>query len=167
MPSEIYTKMDLRLPSKGAFDKGKKLAMHERILVGKQLAKVQPTIAHVNEMFVATEKQFAETERIENLRKQIVDDYTGVVFRDKLPPNPGARGRYGVAYIPLRENAEPTWQKPFAMHGEKEEAYRKIVDGWIDEDLIERPTKMGIEWCSAAFPVPKNQIPFRGGVWLM
>ena len=55
MPSEVYMKMDLRLPSRGAFDKGKRLAPHERILVGKQLAKVEPTIAHVNEMFVATE----------------------------------------------------------------------------------------------------------------
>jgi hypothetical protein len=166
MPSDVYTKMDLRLPSRGAFDEGKKLGLHERVLVGKQLAKVQPTAVYVNEMFVATEKQFAETERIENLRKQIVDDYSGVVFRDKLPPNPGPRGRYGVAYIPLKENAQPTWQKPFAMHGEKEEAYKKIVDGWLEEDLIERPRKMGIEWCSAAFPVPKKSdtFPWRGVV---
>jgi hypothetical protein len=78
---------------------------------------VQPSTAHVNEIFVATEKQFAEVEQIEKLREQIVHVYTGVVFRDKLPPNPGPRGRYGVAYIPLREDAEPKWQKPFAMHG--------------------------------------------------
>ena len=50
------------------------------------------------------------------------------------------------------------------MHEEEEEAFRKIVDGWIEEDLIERPTKNGIEWCSAAFPVPKNLTHFRGGV---
>ena len=157
MPSDVYTKLDLRLPSNGAFDEGRKLGLHERALVGKQLAKVDRTsIAHINEMFVATEKQFAELERIEELRRQIVDDYTGTVFLDKLPPNPGPRGQYGVAYIPLKENAQPTWQKPFAMNGEKEEAYRKIVDGWIEEDLIERPKKMGIEWCSAAFPVPKK-----------
>jgi len=117
-------------------------------------------------MFVATEKQFAEVEKIENLREKIVKEYTGTVFRDKLPPNPGPRGRYGVAYIPLKENAQPTWQRPFAMHGEKEEAYKKIVDGWLEEDLIERPTKMGVEWCSAGFPVPKKSetFPWRGVV---
>ena len=59
MPPEVYAKMDLRLPSRGSFDKGKKLGLHERVLVGKQLAKVQPSTAHVNEMIVATEKQIA------------------------------------------------------------------------------------------------------------
>jgi hypothetical protein len=69
-------------------------------------------------------------------------------------------------YIALRKDAEPKWQKPFAMHVEKQEAFKKIVDGWIEEDLIERPTKNGIEWCSAAFPVPKKSdtCPWRGVV---
>ena len=134
--------------------------------MGKQIAKVEPPVAHVYEIFVSTEKQFAEVEKIEKLREQLVKDFTGSVFRDKLPPNPGPRGRYGVAYIPLKENAQPTWQRPFAMHGEKEEAYKKIVDGWLAEDLIERPTKNGIEWCSAGFPVPKKSdtFPWRGVV---
>jgi hypothetical protein len=131
IPIEVLTKMNLRLPSYGAFDEGKKLGLFERALVGKQIAKVEPPVAHVYEMFVATEKQFAEVEKIEKLREQLVKDFTGSVFRDKLPPNPGPRGRYGVAYIPLKENAQPTWQRPFTMHGEKEEAYKKLLmGGW-------------------------------------
>jgi len=57
---EVFSKMDLRLPSHGIFDEGKKLGFHERVLVGKQLTKVDPPVAHIREMFVATEKQFAE-----------------------------------------------------------------------------------------------------------
>jgi hypothetical protein len=164
MPSDVYTKMDLRLPSRGAFDEGKKLGLHERVLVGKQLAKVQPTAVYVNEMFVATEKQFAETERIENLRKQIVDDYSGVVFRDKLPPNPGPRGRYGVAYIPLKENAQPTWQKPFAMHGEKEEAYKKLLMAGLKKTLLNDQEKWELNGVVQLFPYQKSPTLFLGGV---
>ena len=102
--------------------------------------------------------------KIEKLREQIVNDYTRVVFRDKLPPNPRPRGRYGVAYIPLRVDAEHKWQKTFAMHGEKEEAFRKIVDGWIEEDLIERPTKMVLNGVAQRFPYQNNPTHFLGGV---
>ena len=84
-------------------------------------------------------KNLRTLKKIAKLREKIVADYTGTVFREKLPPNPGPRGRYGEAYIPLKENAQPTWQRPFGMQGVKEEAYRKIVDEWIAEDLIERP----------------------------
>ena len=134
--------------------------------MGKQIEKNMPPGVQVNEMFVATEKRFAEVDRIAKLREKIVAEYTGVVFMDKLPPNPGPRGRYGLAYIPLKENAQPTWQRPFAMKGPKEEAYAKIVEEWMAQDLIEKPTKSGIEWCSAGFPVPKKSdtFPWRGVV---
>ena len=86
MPSEVYTKMDLRLPSTGAFDEGKRLGLHERVLVGKQLAKVQPTIACVNEMFVATEKQFAEVERIENYGSKLLMNIVALFFATNYHP---------------------------------------------------------------------------------
>ena len=99
------------------------LKKHERNLVTKHLEENASTVAQINEMFVATEKRFEENaERIEKLREKIVAEYTGVVFLDKLPPNPGPRGIFGEAYIPLKEDAQPTWQRPFGMTGEKEEA---------------------------------------------
>ena len=163
---ELENKMELRLPPDGVFDEGKLLSQSERERVGERLRKSDPQVAHINEMFVATEKAFSDTEKIEKLREKIVSEYTGTVFMNKLPPNPGPRGRYGEAYIPLKENAQPTWQRPFGMQGVKEEAYKKIVDEWIAEDLIERPKARGIEWCSAGFPVPKKSetFPWRGVV---
>ena len=52
------------------------------------------------------------------------------------------------------------------MQGEKEVAYKKIVQDWIDQDLVERPTKKGVEWCSPGFAVPKKSttFPWRGVV---
>jgi hypothetical protein len=42
----------------------------------------------------------------------------------EITPNPPVRGRYGYAFIPLKENATPTRARPFVMHGEKLEAHR-------------------------------------------
>jgi len=88
------------------------------------------------------------------------------IFHTKLSPNRPVRGPYGYAYIPLKEGATPTRQKPFVMHGEKAEAYRKIVEDWIEKGFIERPARLGIEWSSAGMPVSKKSatFPWRGVV---
>ena len=159
--------MGLCLPPTDLFDEGKLLGPLEHEIVGKYLESARPPLAQVNEMFVATEKQFSDQPRISQLRDQIISDYTGSVFCDKLPSNPPNRGRYGVAFIPLKENAQPTWSRPFPMQGEKEIAYKKIVQDWIDQDLVERPKgKPGNEWCSPGFAVPKKSttFPWRGVV---
>ena len=88
---DFVAKLDLRLPPNGIFDEGKELSQFERELVGKQLQKKYPTGCS------SRTSKFAEVERIEKLREKIVADYTGNVFLEKLPPNPGPRGRYGVA----------------------------------------------------------------------
>ena len=69
---------------------------------------------------------------------------------------------HGLAYIPLKEDAVPTRQCAYPMQGAKMEAYRKIVEDWLEAGFLERPTKLGIEWCSAGFPVPKNPKPSLG-----
>ena len=74
---------------------------------------------------------------------------------------------HGLAYIPLKEDAVPTRQCAYPMQGAKMEAYRKIVEDWLEAGFLERPTKLGIEWCSARFPVSKKKsetFPWRGVV---
>ena len=159
-------KLGLRLPPHGLYDEGELLGPYENYLVSKQLEKNTVDTALVNAMFIATEKQFANQGKITQLREKLVADYKDAVFRDKLFPNPHPEGRYGVAYIPLKDNATPTWSRPYPMQGEKDIAYRKIVEDWIAQDLIERPTRQIIEWCSSGFPVPKKSdtFPWRGVV---
>ena len=115
----------------------------------------------MHELIVVTDKQFGDHEKVQKLRDQIVAEYADVVFRDKLPKDPPIRGMHGLAYIPLKDNAVPTRQCAYPMHGEKEEAYRKIVENWLEAGFLERPTKLGIEWCSAGFPVPKKSDTFQ------
>ena len=102
--------------------------------------------------------------RIEDYRKKIHDDFDGTALRGEIEPDPPVRGLFGYAYIPLRENAEPTRQKPFQMYGERQEAFKTIVLDWIDKKFIERPQKGGVEWLSQGFAVPKKstKFPWRG-----
>ena len=159
-------KLGLRLPSFDVFDEGQFLDSFEMSFVAKQLEKNVPPVISANEVFVATENQLEDKKGIEELRENLVTEYAETVFRPKLYPNPGPRGNFGVAKIPLKENAKPTWSRPYPMQGEKLEAYKKIVEDWIAQDLIERPKKEGIVWCSAGFPVPKKSVvfPWRGVV---
>ena len=70
-----------------------------------------------------------DRERIEKMRENIHRDYDGVVLREEIVPDPPVRGMFGYAHIPLLENAIPQRQKPFCMHGERQEAYKKLF--WI------------------------------------
>ena len=107
-----------------------------------------------------------ENPLVEELREKIFQDYTGTVICEELRPNPPVRGKYGYAFIPLKEGATPQRCKPFNMHGERLEAYKKVTQDWWDHGFIERPTKGGCEWLSQGFVVPKKSdtFPWRGVV---
>jgi hypothetical protein len=50
------------------------------------------------------------------------------------------------------------------MHGERQEAYKKVVEDWLENGFIERPLKGTGEWLSQGFvvPKPKADFPWRG-----
>ena len=52
------------------------------------------------------------------------------------------------------------------MHGERQEAYKKVVEDWLERGYIERPTKGRGEWLSQGFVVakPDAEFPWRGVV---
>ena len=65
----------------------------------------------------------------------------------------------------MMENAVPTRQRPFVMHGEKREAHIKVTQDWLDHKLMEKPPEgVQIEWLSQTFVVPKKSadFPLRG-----
>ena len=72
-----------------------------------------------------------------------------------------------MATITLKENAIPFTLKAFRRHGEGAEAYKKLVQDWLDRGFIERPypTKSQ-EWLVQGFVVPKKnaEFPWRGVV---
>jgi hypothetical protein len=91
----------------------------------------------------------------EDLRKQVLNDYTGTVFRKEVPTDERpVRGPFGEATIELMPGAQPVKQRAFHMHGERGEALAKLVDQYVREGKLE-PGKG--PWSSPAFPVPKKK----------
>ena len=66
--------------------------------------------------------------------------------------DPKVRGNFGLARIELQEGALPQKRKPCRMIGEKEEAFRALIQKFLDRGWIE-PTDS--EWGSQAFLVSK------------
>jgi hypothetical protein len=115
---------------------------------------------------IRAEEDSEKEEVAELYRANIHRDYDGTALRDTLIPGTHERGMFGFAYIPLKEGAVPTRQKPIVVHGEKHDAYVKVVEDWLEKGFIERPWRKGIEWLSAGFVVPKKSadFPWRGVV---
>ena len=107
----------------------------------------------------------AEESRVEDYRKKIHDAYDGTVLREEVIPDPPVRGKYGYAKILLKPDAVPQRQKPFNMHGERNEAMKTITNQWNSAKFIEKPTGP-VEWVCQAFAVPKKSatFPWRGVV---
>ena len=125
----------------------------------------EPTLG-INRTIIAREGVSPETEeKISAYREAIRKDYEGTVLRSTVFPDPPERGRFGYAYIPLKEGAVPVRQKPFFMHGERREALDKITQNWLEMKFIEPPSSKNSEWLSQTFPVPKKSatFPWRGG----
>ena len=72
-----------------------------------------------------------------------------------------------MATIPLKEGAVPFMAKAFCMHREHAEAYKRVVQDWLDRGFIERPDpSKPQEWLVQVFVVPKKnaEFPWRGVV---
>ena len=92
---------------------------------------------------------------VEDLRRQVLADYAGTVFRTEVPTHERpVRGPFGEATIELMPGAQPIKQRAFHMHGERGEALAKLVDQYVREGKLE-PGKG--PWSSPAFPVPKKK----------
>ena len=104
-----------------------------------------------------------EEERLETIRRRLMEDYSGTVLTSTIPKDPPKRGPHGEAKILLREGAIPVRQKPFMLHGEKAEGHKKVVQEWLDNGYLELAGDS--EWLSMTFPVPKkNPGEWRGVV---
>ena len=153
----LKNKMLLTLPMSG-------LKKFETPLKDRDFVHVQRAIKRIGA--IEAELPTDEDARASNFREQIFQDYATTVFRDKPIPDPPERGPYGHAYIQLKEGAVPQRQKPFFMHGERQEAYKKVVEDWLERGYIERLTKGRGEWLSQGFVVakPDAEFPWRGVV---
>ena len=101
--------------------------------------------------------------KVEKLRDKILEEYKETAFRKELWPDPPRRGTYGMATIPLKEGAVPFTAKAFCMHGERAEAYKKVVQDWLNRDSSIEPTLPSPRsgWCRGLLS-PRKMPSFLG-----
>ena len=90
----------------------------------------------------------------EEIKKKIVEEYTGSVFRDEIWPDPPERGPFGLAKLQIKPGVVPVKQRPFVLIGERREALTKLVTQFEKQGLLENAMS---PWLSSAFPVPKKR----------
>ena len=59
-----------------------------------------------------------------NLREELMREYSGRVFRDRVWPNPPARGTHGTAVLHLKPGAVPVVGRVIHLKGERLEALK-------------------------------------------
>ena len=91
---------------------------------------------------------------MEELKKQIILDYTGSVFRDEVWPDPPVRNSLGLARIELKPGVIPVKQRPYVLIGDRRDAVIELIVGFEKQGLIEECIS---PWLSPAFPVPKKE----------
>jgi hypothetical protein len=148
----------LSIPSEGFDVEPQYLTTKEIQFIARNLLKGgDHPDAHVNSYISTHETSKIDSEKVEKLRASILEDYGDTVFNPEIIVNPPVRGPFGYAYIPLKPNAKPMRQKTFSLHGERQEAYRKVAQGWLDKKYVEFPEKGKVEWLVQGFVVPKKK----------
>jgi hypothetical protein len=106
----------------------------------------------VNGVVVANKE--LDGEMAATLRAKMLGEYQGTVFSNKSVRDPPVRGPFGEATITLKPGVTPRKQRPFQMHGERLEAWKKLIDQLIEDGKIEEGVS---DWNSPSFPVAKKE----------
>jgi hypothetical protein len=93
------------------------------------------------------------------LRAEILKEFEGRVFCDRVHPDPPPRGQHGMAVLRLKPNAQPVVGRVIHLKGERLEALREMEE----ECRRDRKVEPGRgPWRAAAFPIRK-----KNGKWRM
>ena len=147
--------MDLQLPFQGFNLRPERLEDFEMEIIRRRLKRVLKRKRGVKSTIISHENAKPEDPQIEKYREAIFERFGKTVLTAEVIPDPPVRGPYGYAYIPLKEHAIPQREKPFKMHGEREEAHRRFTKDWMAHKFIER-VEGPSEWLPQSFVVPKN-----------
>ena len=109
--------------------------------IAKNLIKSKAPTRVINAILVNPTPE-DEDPRREILRKKLIEEFTGTVFRDEVFKDPPVRGRYGYAYIPLKDGAVPTRAKPWVMQCVRGEAHLVVTEDWEHKGFIEKPASV-------------------------
>ena len=71
------------------------------------------------------------------LRKEIINEFDGRVFRDRVWPNPPERGTHGKAKLRLKPGAAPVLGRPIHLKGERLEAMKELEKEFLADGKLE------------------------------
>ena len=92
------------------------------------------------------------------LREEILKEYSDSVFRDRVWPNPPARGTHGKAVLRLKAGAMPVVGRVIHLKGERHEALKEMEKECRQDGKLE-PGRG--PWRAAAFPIKKKSGKWR------
>ena len=98
-------------------------------------------------------------EEAENHRKEIMAEFEGTLFRERVWPNPPQRGPHGLAELRLKPGAIPVVGRTIHLKGERLEAQKELEADWKRDQKIE-PGRG--PWRAGAFPIKKKNGKWRG-----
>ena len=93
------------------------------------------------------------SEEAERLRKEILAEFEGRVFRDRVWPNPPARGRHGMAKLHLKPGAVPVVGRVIHPKGCRLKAMRELKKDFVKDKKVELGQG---PWRCVAFPIKKK-----------
>ena len=92
-------------------------------------------------------------------RNRIVEEFDGTLFRERVWPQPPARGPHGLAELRLKPGAVPVVGRTIHLRGERLEAQKGLEEEWKRDQKIE-PARG--TWRAGAFPIKKKNGKWRG-----
>jgi len=130
------------------------LGEEEAMEVAAQLAAVRRSrVCGVVQSEDADESPLAQ-----ELRAEIMEEFAGRVFGDRVHPNPPARGTHGKAVLRLKTGATPVVGRVINLKGERLEALKEMEEECLRDEKVE-PGRG--PWRAAAFPVKKKSGKWR------
>jgi hypothetical protein len=125
--------------------------------VAEQLRRTEKEAKSVRGVVMSEDPE--EHPLAQQLRQEIMEEYADKVFRDRVWPDPPARGAHGKAVLRLKPGAIPIVGRIINLRGERLEALKEMEA----ECLKDRKLEPGRgEWRAAAFPIKRNR---ENGGW--
>jgi hypothetical protein len=156
MQLELVEEVD---PETGDITKPAPLSDFDLWEAAKLLEKMEEKQADVRGVMLVEDP--VESPEAQRLRERVIADYTNVIFRDRVWPNPPVRGQHGPAKLYLKPGAKPVCGRTITLSGERLAAMRELEEEWRADGKLEASRGA---WRSAAFPIRKKNNKWRGVV---
>ena len=152
---EPHAPLELAIPVECGLGSEVPLTRREKRLVQRILLSLSHTLVRS-----VVEAQFPlRCSGIEERKVALFTEYQGLVFKDRVSPDPPKRGPQGEAVIEIKPGSEAKKQRPIQLSGVRREAFITLTKEWLRDHKIEPGVG---PWSSPGFVVAKKAGKWRG-----